>query len=86
MSITALKQQQHVELFGNCRLQTLYTLIAVRNEPKPVLRYLSIRTRLSTHLNANCGHFKIRFFQKDKRILENNGSFPAANRVYAEEV
>jgi len=22
------------------------------------------------------------FFQKDKRILENYGSFPAANRVY----
>jgi len=59
----------------------LYTLFAVRNEPKPVLRYPSTRTRLSTYLNANDGHFKIRFFQKDKGILEKNGSFPAANRV-----
>jgi len=59
-----------------------YTLFAVRNEPKPVLKYPSIRIRLSTYLNANYGHFKIRFFQKDKRILENNGSLLAANRVY----
>jgi len=60
----------------------IYTLFAVRNEPKPVLRYPSIRTRLSTYLNANYGHFKISFFQKDKRNFENNGSFLAANRVY----
>jgi len=37
---------------------------------------------LSTYLNANHGHFKISFFQKDKRILENNGLFLAADRVY----
>jgi len=59
-----------------------YTLFAVRNEPKPVLRYPSITTRLSTYLNANYGHFKISFFQKDKRVSENNGSFLAANRVW----
>jgi len=59
-----------------------YTLSAVRNEPKPVLRYPSIRSRLSTYLNANYGHLKISFLQKDKRILENNGSFLAANRVH----
>jgi len=58
----------------------MYTLFAVGNEPKPVLRYPSIRTRLSTYLNAKYGHFKISFFLKDKRILENNGSFLAANR------
>jgi len=58
-----------------------YTMFAVRNEPKPVLTYRSIRNRLSTYLNANYGHLKIRFFQKDKRIFENNGSFLAANWV-----
>jgi len=59
-------------------LSHCYTLFAVRIEPKPVLRYPSIRTRLSSYLNANYGHFKISFFQ---RILENNGSFLAAKRV-----
>jgi len=62
-------------------MKSLYTLSAARNEPKPVLRYPYIRTRLSTYLNANYGHFKISFFQKDKRISENNGSFLAADRV-----
>jgi len=67
---------------GRSEIHTyLYTLFAVRNEPKPVLRYPSIRIRLSIYLYESYGHFKMNLFQKDKRILENNGLFLAANRV-----
>jgi len=45
-----------------------YTLSAARNEPKLVLRYPSTRTRLSTYLNANYGHFKISFSKKTKEF------------------
>jgi len=36
-----------------------YTPYAVRNEPEPVLRWPSIRARLSTYLYADSGHLKI---------------------------
>jgi len=62
-----------------------YTSFAVRNEPEPVLRYPSIRARLSTYLNANFGHLKIKLLEtkNDKRRLENSGPFLNANRLIA---
>jgi len=56
-------------------------LFAVRNEPKPVLRYPSIRTRLSTYLNANYGHFKIcTFFRKRQKNFREQWFVPSCEQ------
>jgi len=60
--------------------KTSYTLFAIRNEPKPVLRYASIRTRLSTYLNANYGHFKISFFPKRQNNFREQWFVPSCEQ------
>jgi len=58
-----------------------YSLFAVRKEPEPVLRYPSIKARLSTYyLYASSGHLKIKLFPKRQKnfreqcpLLSENG-------------
>jgi len=56
--------------------QRHYTAFAVRNEPEPVLRYHSIRTRLSTHLCADSGHLKTKLFLKRQKNFREQWSVP----------
>jgi len=59
-----------------------YTPFAVRNEPEPVLRYPSIRARLSFVFMRIPVILKYSCFEKDKRILENNdGPFLSAGAL-----
>jgi len=48
-------------------VHVVYTPFAVRNDPKPVLRYPSIRARLATYLYVNSGHLKIKVFSKEEK-------------------
>jgi len=44
-----------------------YTPFAVRNEAEPILRYPSIRVRLSGYIYAHSGHLKIKLFPKRQK-------------------
>jgi len=50
------------------------TPFAVRNEPERVLRYPSLRARLSTYLYANSGHLKIKLFPKRQKNFRKQRS------------
>jgi len=52
-----------LELLFDCP----YTPFAVRSGPEPVLRYPSIRARLSTYLYANSSHLEVKLFQKRQK-------------------
>jgi len=71
--VSHLKLQFHPGALKGGSFQTCeytyknYTSFAVRNEPKPGLRYPFIRTHLSTYLYANYGHLQIKLFPKRQK-------------------
>jgi len=58
---------------GAPKVHIWYTAFAVRNEPEPVLRYHSMKARLSRYLRANSGHLTKLFpkIQKSFRDVSN---------------
>jgi len=62
------------------------TPYAVMNEPELVLRYPSIRARLSTYLYANSGHLKIKLFPKRQQNFRGQWSVPKCEWTIKKDV